>query len=64
MDVADWLRKLGLAQYEPAFRENEIDDRVLPSLTAEDLRDLGITLVGIAGGCSTRSLRSAPPRPP
>jgi class 3 adenylate cyclase/predicted ATPase len=46
MDVADWLRKLGLEQYEPAFRENEIDERVLPSLTAEDLRDLGITLVG------------------
>ena len=46
MGVADWLRKLGLEQYEPAFRENEIDERVLPSLTAEDLRDLGVTLVG------------------
>jgi class 3 adenylate cyclase/predicted ATPase len=46
MDVADWLRKLGLEQYEPAFRANEIDARVLPSLTAEDLKDLGITLVG------------------
>ena len=46
MDVADWLRKLGLEQYEPAFRANEIDARVLPNLTAEDLKDLGITLVG------------------
>src|ERR1700730_13838040 len=46
MDVADWLRKLGLEQYGPAFRENESDERVLPSLTAEDLKDLGITLVG------------------
>jgi class 3 adenylate cyclase/predicted ATPase len=46
MDVADWLRKLGLEQYEPAFRENEIDERVLPSLTAEDLKDLGVNLVG------------------
>ncbi len=46
MDVADWLRKLGLEQYEPAFRENEIDEKVLPSLTAEDLKDLGVTLVG------------------
>jgi class 3 adenylate cyclase/predicted ATPase len=46
MDVADWLRKLGLDQYEPAFRANEIDARVLPSLTAEDLKDLGVTLVG------------------
>jgi class 3 adenylate cyclase/predicted ATPase len=46
MDVAAWMRKLGLEQYEPAFRENEIDERVLPSLTAEDLKDLGVTLVG------------------
>jgi class 3 adenylate cyclase len=46
MDVGDWLRKLELEQYEPAFRANEIDERILPSLTAEDLRDLGVTLVG------------------
>src|SRR5271166_3252955 len=46
MDVADWLRELGLEQYERAFRTNEIDERVLPSLTAEDLKDLGVTLVG------------------
>src|SRR6516164_9974362 len=46
MDVASWLRKLGLEQYEPAFLANEIDARVLPSLTAEDLKDLGVTLVG------------------
>jgi class 3 adenylate cyclase/predicted ATPase len=46
MDVAEWLRGLGLEQYEPAFRANEIDERVLPSLTAEDLKDLGVTLVG------------------
>src|SRR6202045_4795905 len=46
MDIADWLRKLGLEQYEPAFRENEIDERVLPNLTAEVVSDLGITLVG------------------
>jgi class 3 adenylate cyclase len=45
-DVADWLRTLGLEQYEPAFRANEIDAGVLPSLTAEDLKDLGVTLVG------------------
>ena len=46
MDVADWLRRLGLEQYEPAFRANEIDTRVLPSLTVEDLKDLGVSLVG------------------
>jgi class 3 adenylate cyclase/predicted ATPase len=46
MDVAAWLRKLGLEQYEPAFRANEIDAGVLPRLTVEDLKDLGVTLVG------------------
>ena len=46
MDIAAWLDGLGLGQYEQAFRDNEIDDRVLPSLTAEDLKDLGVKLVG------------------
>ena len=31
MDVLVWLRSLGLGQYERAFRENEIDETVLPS---------------------------------
>src|SRR5215469_10395938 len=46
LDIAAWLHGLGLAQYEPAFRENAIDSAVLPNLTAEDLRDLGVILVG------------------
>ena len=46
MDVGGWLRRLGLEQYEAAFRENAIDDTVLPSLTAEDLKDLGVEIVG------------------
>ena len=46
MDVGGWLRKLGLEQYEAAFRANRIDDTVLPSLTAEDLKDLGVGFVG------------------
>jgi class 3 adenylate cyclase/predicted ATPase len=46
MDVGGWLRRLGLDQYEAAFRENKIDDTVLPSLTAEDLKDLGVGFVG------------------
>jgi hypothetical protein len=36
----------GLEQYEQAFRENRIEADLLPSLTAEDLKDLGVTLVG------------------
>jgi class 3 adenylate cyclase len=46
MDLVGWLRSLGLEQYEAAFRENAIDDAVLPKLTADDLKDLGITIVG------------------
>jgi len=44
MDVATWLRCLGLERYEAAFRENEIDWEALPKLTAEDLKDLGVVL--------------------
>ena len=46
MDVVVWLRGLGLGKYEAAFRDNEIDETVLPSLTAEDLKDLGVGIVG------------------
>ena len=46
MDVGGWLRRLGLEQYEATFRENEISEKVLPNLTAEDLKDLGVGLVG------------------
>jgi class 3 adenylate cyclase/predicted ATPase len=40
------LRSLGLEQYEAAFRENAIDDTVLQRLTEENLKDLGVNLVG------------------
>src|SRR5436305_10913082 len=46
MDVEDWLRRLGLEQYAAAFRDNAIDAEVLPRLTAEDLKDIGIPAVG------------------
>jgi class 3 adenylate cyclase/tetratricopeptide (TPR) repeat protein len=46
MDVAEWLRGLGLEQYAPAFRANDIDGEVLRRLTAEDLRELGVTSIG------------------
>ena len=44
--MASWLRSLGLEQYEAAFRENGVDETVLPKLTAEDVKDLGVTAVG------------------
>ena len=46
MDIGDWLRGLGLERYERVFRENEIDERVLPKLTADDLKELGIAALG------------------
>jgi predicted ATPase/class 3 adenylate cyclase len=44
MDVAGWLRNLGLEQYEPAFIQNAIDFDVLPELTEGDLEKLGMVL--------------------
>ena len=46
MEIGNWLRSLGLERYEAAFRENEINERVLPSLTAEDLKELGVAALG------------------
>jgi class 3 adenylate cyclase/predicted ATPase len=46
VDIAAWLHDLGLQQYERAFHDNAIDESLLPELTAEDLKDLGVTLVG------------------
>ena len=42
IEITDWLRKLGLEQYASAFRDNAVDSKVLPRLTAEDLKDLGV----------------------
>jgi len=46
MDVAEWLRGLGLTRYEQSFRGNDIDAAILPELTADDLVALGVTSVG------------------
>ena len=47
MDIVVWLRSLGLGKYEAAFRENEIDQTVLPSLTRENLKELASRRLGI-----------------
>src|SRR5438046_8852992 len=46
MDVVAWLRGLGLEQYAPAFRNNDVDGEVLPELTSNDLISIGVTSVG------------------
>src|SRR6516165_1785402 len=66
MDVVVWLRSLGLGKYEAAFRENDIDETVLPGLTHETLKELGVASVGhrvklldaIALLCSDGSVRT------
>ena len=46
MDVMVWLRGLGLEEYEAAFRDHKINERVLPNLTQEDLKEIGVGPVG------------------
>ena len=50
MDVGDWLRSLGLGQYEALFRENDIDAEVLSDLTDGDFEKIGVSL-GTASAC-------------
>ena len=80
MDVAAWLRGLGLEQYAQLFRDNDIDGEILCGMTAEDLKELGISSFGhrrrllnaitaLGGGPPTRdaaqsATTSAPAPPP
>jgi class 3 adenylate cyclase/tetratricopeptide (TPR) repeat protein len=46
VDIAEWLRGLGLGQYATAFAANAINWDVLPELTADDLKEIGVAAVG------------------
>src|SRR5215469_12644523 len=46
MDIGGWLRGLGLGKYEAAFLDNGIGEAVLPHLTVEDLKEIGVATVG------------------
>jgi class 3 adenylate cyclase/tetratricopeptide (TPR) repeat protein len=46
MDLGAWLKQAGFERYEAAFRDNGIDEAVLPHLTAEDLKEIGVATVG------------------
>jgi hypothetical protein len=54
MEITDWLRRLGLEQYTATFHDNDIDAAVLPRLTADDLRELGIASIWSSSGASAR----------
>jgi class 3 adenylate cyclase len=75
VDVGAWLRGLGLGQYEPAFRDNDIDAGLLPTLAADDLRELGVASLGhrkrllaaiaaLAGPADPRPTPASPLPPP
>jgi SAM (Sterile alpha motif) domain-containing protein len=57
MDIVVGLRSLDLEEYEEAFRDNKINERVLPNLTQEDLKE------GVGGYSSKLSLLYVPMRP-
>src|SRR5215212_10287243 len=65
MDLAAWLRGLGLGQYEAAFRDNDVDATLLCALTAEDLKELGVASIGhrrrlLDGIAALRNLPATP----
>src|SRR5277367_1879368 len=72
MDVGDWLRSLGLGQYETLFRENDIDAEVLSDLTDGDLEKFGVSfghrkrlLKAIASlGSTETAVKPVAPEPP
>ncbi len=43
-EIADWLKKLGMSEYAERFAENDIDTTVLPHLTDQDFKELGVSL--------------------
>jgi SAM domain (Sterile alpha motif) len=64
MDLAEWLRGVGIEKYMPAFRANDIDGEVLRRLTGEDLRELGVNSIGhrrrLLDGIAALSTAEAP----
>jgi hypothetical protein len=57
MDVAEWLRALGLEQYEATFRENDVDAALLPNLADDDVKKPGIANHQSAGKQKTGKIR-------
>ena len=72
MDVGEWLKGIGLGQYEATFREHEIDAEVLPELTEADLEKFGVPFghrkrlikaITKLGNAAAEQPEAAPPRP-
>ena len=74
MDVGAWLGGLGLEEYAEAFAGNGVDAALLPELTNEDLKDLGVlrladrkrllkAIAGLSEGDEKSETRPSPPGP-
>ena len=63
MDLGNWLRGIGLERFEATFRDNEIDETVLPHLTEDHLRELGFPLGARIKLLAAIATRSAPDEP-
>src|SRR5947207_14162003 len=65
IEITNWLRGLGLEQYDAAFRDNDVDGEILPELTANDLIGLGVTSIGHRRKllAAIATLRSEAPQP-
>ena len=57
-EIADWLQKLGLGQYTQRFVENDIDFSILPDLTDQDLKELGVASLGHRRSVAARDNRT------
>jgi hypothetical protein len=63
VDVAEWLWGMGMGRYVPAaFEAHEVDPEVLPCLTMDDLRDMGIGAVAARRKLFRAIQRLLPPR--
>jgi class 3 adenylate cyclase len=72
MDVGEWLKGIGLGQYEATFREHEIDAEVLLELTEADLETFGVPFghrkrlikaITRLGNAAPEQPEAAPPQP-
>ena len=62
-DIEAWLAAIGLPEYAAAFRANDIDATVLPLLTADDLRELGVASIGHRRRILATAAGPGPPEP-
>ena len=67
--IADWLQNIGLGQYAQRFAENDITFTILPHLTDQDMKELGVTSLGhrrqlLLAIAEISGVQKDPPPPP